>query len=49
MLGCGGKLLKERRTKTPVLASPTQAKTASGVCSTNLRISAGPSRMKSTK
>jgi hypothetical protein len=33
--------------KTPVLASSTQAETASGVCPTKLRISAGSSRMKS--
>jgi len=55
MLGCGGKYLFGRlkaqstSTKTPVLASPTQAETASGVFPTNLRISAGSSRMKSTK
>jgi len=55
MLGCGGKPVIGRlksqttSTKTPVLASPTQAETASGVCPTNLRISAGSSRMKSTK
>jgi hypothetical protein len=30
-------------------ASPTQAETASGVCPTNLRISAGSSNTKSTK
>jgi hypothetical protein len=36
-------------TKTPVVASPTQADMASGVCPTNLRISAGASRMKLTK
>jgi hypothetical protein len=53
MLGCGEKTPTERlrahttSTKTPVLASPTQAKTASGVCPTNLRISAGSSRMRS--
>jgi hypothetical protein len=53
MLGKGGKSLKERlraqttRTKTPVLFSPTQAGTGSGVCPTNLRISVGSSRMKS--
>jgi hypothetical protein len=35
-------------TKTLVLASPTQVETASGVCPTNLGISAGPPcRMKS--
>jgi hypothetical protein len=33
-------------TKTPALASPTQAETASGVPPTDLRISAGSSRMK---
>jgi hypothetical protein len=45
VLGCGGKPLIERlrakttSTKTPVLASPTQAKTASGVLPTvRLRI-----------
>jgi hypothetical protein len=55
MLGWRKKPLFERlkaqntSTKTPVLASPTQAETASGVCPTNLGISAGSSRMKSTK
>jgi hypothetical protein len=55
MLGCGGKPLIERlrekntSTKTPVLASPTQAETAVGVYPTNLCISAGSSRMKSIK
>jgi len=35
--------------ETPVLASSIQAETASGVRPTSLRISAGSSRMKSTK
>ena len=35
--------------KIPGLVSSTQVETASGVCPTNLRISAGSSRMKSTE
>jgi hypothetical protein len=54
-VGYGGNSLKTRlweiitSMKAPLLASPTQAETASGVCPTNLRISAGSSLMKSTK
>ena len=50
MLGCRGTPLfgqiqaQTTSTKTPVLASPTQAETASEVCPTNLRISAGSSQ-----
>ena len=40
---------KTTRTKTPVLAFHTQAETARGFRSINLRISAGSSRMKLTK
>jgi hypothetical protein len=55
VLDYGGKPLKERlrekttSTKTPVLAYLTYAETASAVCPTNLPISAGSGRMKSTK
>jgi hypothetical protein len=52
MLVLGGNLLfvrlglETQPTKTPKTASPTKAETASGICPTNLRISAESSRMK---
>jgi hypothetical protein len=58
ILGIGGKPLFGRlgletqptkTPKTPGLAIPTQAETTSGVRPTNLLISAGSSRMKTTK
>jgi hypothetical protein len=55
MLGLGekpaiGRLEAETTsTKTPVLAFHTQGESASGARPTNLRISAGSSRIKSTK
>jgi hypothetical protein len=55
MAGCGRKPLLERlraqttSAKTPVLASPTQAETASGIFPTNLFTLAGSGRIKKTK
>jgi hypothetical protein len=45
----GARNTTHKTPKTPGLASPTQAETVSGVCPTNLRITAGSSRMKTTK